>query len=659
MSRIRIIEHFILFCLACAVYGFSQYDVVLPVISILTAFPFFIAHYKQKKCPLSFLDLSWTIFFMTSFFLGFVWRAFVPIPETSLSMLPEQIATVQSGCVISMVLLWARPTCLLRWPMLMLFSWLTVALSINMPYEESIIISLIIFVLFGFIMMTRCSWTALQQNASTKIINIKITMVFVVVLTILCGLTLAMFINAEHTFQNRKRGNGFNSDHHHFIKMNSTMSLTGVGPTGTNKKPIMEITGDDRSHIYLYTQIFDRFQNGIWHVSGMTGLEFLDTIEDIPEDERPPVVHDAYLFSDFKDHIPLPNHVIALTGKDQFYIDENKLVYNFTPAPVRKFNFLTDNKAIRDVLYDENTIQQLLVVPDDMRDFMYQYASQIVQPNSSPHQKASLIEHHLKTQFQYYLRPGFKGNNAGLVKMLRENQPAYCTYFASAMVMLLRSHGIPARVATGFLSYEQISRQQSRFMVRVRDAHAWVEALLPIENENELLEWVRFDPTPAQAQSIKKRSRGRWSGWGERLWRWRKVMQAEIISIDRRQYRYHLLAGALGILVIFVVLYLRQKRLHRWSRQQESPEASTQRDTATLFKQFERHITEHTGVPRHAHETPREWVNRIQQHTSLTKAQREHIDQFIQTYYAVRFGHADVQNLQRILLKKTLFKNRF
>jgi len=63
----------------------------------------------------------------------------------------------------------------------------------------------------------------------------------------------------------------------------------------------------------------------------------------------------------------------------------------------------------------------------------------------------------------------------------------YCMYYATAMVMLLRHEGIPARFVEGFLPGERVGMQE---MVRTQDAHAWVEVYFP------RFGWVTFDPTP-------------------------------------------------------------------------------------------------------------------------------------------------------------------
>ena len=63
----------------------------------------------------------------------------------------------------------------------------------------------------------------------------------------------------------------------------------------------------------------------------------------------------------------------------------------------------------------------------------------------------------------------------------------YCMYYATAMVMLLRQEGIPARFVEGFLPGERVGMQET---VRTHNAHAWVEVYFP------RFGWVTFDPTP-------------------------------------------------------------------------------------------------------------------------------------------------------------------
>ena len=78
-----------------------------------------------------------------------------------------------------------------------------------------------------------------------------------------------------------------------------------------------------------------------------------------------------------------------------------------------------------------------------------------------------------------------------------ETRTGYCEYFATAMAVMLRASGIPARVAVGFLPGELVvppdpgaGEERGVYEVSTDDAHAWVEVLFPGQG------WIKFDPTP-------------------------------------------------------------------------------------------------------------------------------------------------------------------
>lgn len=71
---------------------------------------------------------------------------------------------------------------------------------------------------------------------------------------------------------------------------------------------------------------------------------------------------------------------------------------------------------------------------------------------------------------------------------LFESQRGFCEQIASSLVVMLRSQGVPARLATGYIPGER-DRISGVFAVRASDAHAWVEVWFPDTG------WEAFDPT--------------------------------------------------------------------------------------------------------------------------------------------------------------------
>lgn len=109
---------------------------------------------------------------------------------------------------------------------------------------------------------------------------------------------------------------------------------------------------------------------------------------------------------------------------------------------------------------------------------------------TNAYDKARAIERFLKTHFGYTLNLKPAGDDP-LAEFLFDVREGHCEYFATAMAMMLRTIGIPCRIANGFQmgEYNEIN---DLYIVRERDAHSWVEVYFPAADA-----WVEFDPTPA------------------------------------------------------------------------------------------------------------------------------------------------------------------
>jgi transglutaminase-like putative cysteine protease len=103
--------------------------------------------------------------------------------------------------------------------------------------------------------------------------------------------------------------------------------------------------------------------------------------------------------------------------------------------------------------------------------------------------RARAIERHLRRDYTYTLDLPDRKTSDPLADFLFTRKRGYCEYFASALAVMLRSQGIPARLATGFQSgvFNPVS---GLWLVRASDAHSWVEAWIPGHG------WCIFDPTP-------------------------------------------------------------------------------------------------------------------------------------------------------------------
>ena len=148
--------------------------------------------------------------------------------------------------------------------------------------------------------------------------------------------------------------------------------------------------------------------------------------------------------------------------------------------------------------YPEHVRERYLQVPASTPDRVARHTEQITANADNPYDTARVVEQWLENNKRYSLdvdRP--EGGIADA--FLFEMEAGYCTYYATTMVTMLRTQGIPARFVTGYTTGQQVD--SNRWVIRGLDSHAWVEVYFPDHG------WVRFDPTPADPRQQAEQTR--------------------------------------------------------------------------------------------------------------------------------------------------------
>ncbi|NIW30895.1 MAG: transglutaminase, partial [Actinobacteria bacterium] len=151
-----------------------------------------------------------------------------------------------------------------------------------------------------------------------------------------------------------------------------------------------------------------------------------------------------------------------------------------TPSPTALRNAGSD--------YPDGLVERYTQLPESTPARVGEFTEQLTAEADNPYDTARVIEQWLEANKEYSLevdRP--QGDVAA--SFIFEMEAGYCTYYATAMVTMLRSQGIPARFVTGYTAGEQVD--EDRWVVRGLDSHAWVEVYFPGQG------WIPFDPTPA------------------------------------------------------------------------------------------------------------------------------------------------------------------
>ncbi|WP_246196458.1 DUF3488 and transglutaminase-like domain-containing protein [Aquisphaera giovannonii] len=170
----------------------------------------------------------------------------------------------------------------------------------------------------------------------------------------------------------------------------------------------------------------------------------------------------------------------------------------------------------------EDRRETLLAVEAPLRDQLREIALPIVEglPEAGREgltARARALEEYLRDSgaFGYTLEMDVTDPKLDpVVDFLTNRHEGHCEYFASALTLLLRSVGIPARMVNGFKGgdWNEITQMMS---VRQKHAHSWVEALVEQGKGTAAPGWITLDPTPgierdqsvAQVGSIPSRLR--------------------------------------------------------------------------------------------------------------------------------------------------------
>jgi len=355
--------------------------------------------------------------------------------------------------------------------------------------------------------------------------------------------------------------------------------------------------------------------------------------------------------------------------------------------PSRRFQYSV--RSTPDRLLDEERLLVSVAYPDDVREIFLQLpnlsprvgdlARDVTSRARTPFEKVIAVERHLREAYQYSLDVGTTLPLSPLDEFLFTRKTGYCEHYATAMVIMLRSLGIPARLVTGFLpgEWNDFGRY---YTIRQRDAHAWVEVFFPRSG------WVTFDPTPAVpaavsspaltaatkvldsirlkwdrliirysfrdqvavAQGIRARSdRLREQAWGllTTLLRWPAALRSGI-SQSVRATEWVLVGGlltTLGILLLLAVAWswIRGKTGHRYPGLPTARQASAVRFYSRMLK-----ILEADGVKKAPGTTALEFSRLV---AMQWEEASHYVEPLTDLYCRVRFGQAPLppEELQR------------
>ena len=140
--------------------------------------------------------------------------------------------------------------------------------------------------------------------------------------------------------------------------------------------------------------------------------------------------------------------------------------------------------------------QNDLQIPASLPKDIIVLAERLTTAQTTPYDKATAITRYLRSEIKYSVTmPSAPPGVEPLDWFLFTLKSGFCNYYASAEVVMLRSIGIPARLAVGYAQGE--ATPDGFYVIHERDAHAWPEVYFPD------IGWVDFEPTASQPDIVR------------------------------------------------------------------------------------------------------------------------------------------------------------
>ncbi|MBV9788940.1 MAG: DUF4129 domain-containing protein, partial [Chloroflexi bacterium] len=198
--------------------------------------------------------------------------------------------------------------------------------------------------------------------------------------------------------------------------------------------------------------------------------------------------------------LTVDGNTVANFSDTSLFTAQSSSLRSGTEYTVNSLVSVADKQSLRQVPAQYSPwLQRYLQLPEgNQLDRVKAKAQELAGAATNPYDKAEAIQSYLRS-FPYDEKIPFPPEDRDRIDwFLFDLQRGYCDYFASAMAVMLRSQGVPARLVSGYAG-GVYSTEKGVYEVRQNVAHTWVEVYFPGFG------WQRFEPTPASYTDVPNR----------------------------------------------------------------------------------------------------------------------------------------------------------
>lgn len=352
-----------------------------------------------------------------------------------------------------------------------------------------------------------------------------------------------------------------------------SVQLGGIGRIQEDQSIVLRVFDWPKKERLLMRGIsFDHYEKGRWERSDKVGEQIAT------DDEGQFVIRGASRIGDFQ------NHRVQLEALDEtviFYSPKTTLLrfpslhsgvrfkkrrleqssggtihYRDSLGNRQDYEIVRVTKTTKEIGFlTEQRKSDYLQVPNNIKKELESYLSEIAEPSQTDTKKVNAVLDHLHSnKFSYTLDQEATDELDPVIAFLTSTKRGHCEYFSSAMVLLVRTSGIPARSVAGYADgYENVYGDYRA--LREKDAHSWVEVFLNGR-------WQTFDPTPAASLLVSKKGTNTFSGVRDIVDALRSAWGKGVVSFGARE-QVGALMGAFSAL----------KKFRSWFQSENKPKS--------------------------------------------------------------------------------------
>jgi transglutaminase superfamily protein/transglutaminase TgpA-like protein len=281
-----------------------------------------------------------------------------------------------------------------------------------------------------------------------------------------------------------------------------TVRGTEAGQTAESvaDAPLFEVETTDPDYWRLYT--LDRFDGSKWWPTGSDGLARpMPAVLPGLDPAAPGVELTQQSFRilsdlDWRDALPIPPMARSIEGPAEALSWDPLGSRAFIDGGLREGMQYTVRSAVIVPRSDQlegaeaqPSAGRWVQLPADLDPHIREIAERWTADATSDYRKVLAIQDRFQMDdFGYSTAVPIPDSPDALLEFITESKVGYCEHYSSAMAVLLRSLGIPARIAAGFR--EGTLQEDGSYLVRPSDVHVWVEVRfagfgwLPFEPEH-------------------------------------------------------------------------------------------------------------------------------------------------------------------------------